>query len=106
MRKAFPDRFEPVQILKQEKGKTTAICIDHLLGLPEVVVKLFRRGHFQGNRDSILHGFSWHRTIEHPNIASVLEAGLTPREDLYSLRPYYEAAVQRPHPMALAEQLV
>lgn len=92
MKNSFPNRFQLIRVLKQQSATITLLATDHqLVGRTNVVVKMVRRGQFRNGPDSLARSFAWHRSIEYPHLVKILDAGLTPRGDLFYVREFFEA---------------
>lgn len=88
MRPILPSRFESTQTLRETATSWTFVATDHVLGRNNVVVKAIRRGNFTQDRSLLVDAFSWGRGLRHPHIAEILDAGLTPKGDLFYVRDF------------------
>ncbi len=88
MRQILPLRFESIQTLRETSTSSTFVATDHVLGRSKVVVKAIRRGSFIDDRSNMIDTFSWYRGLQHAHIAETLDAGLTPKGDLFYVRDF------------------
>jgi DNA-binding NtrC family response regulator/tetratricopeptide (TPR) repeat protein len=91
MRPVLPLRFESVQVFRDTSTTSSFLATDHDLVRNNVVIKAIRKGSFVPDRETIIEHFAWHRGLRHPHIASVLDAGVTPKGDLFSVRDFAPA---------------
>src|SRR5262245_52848590 len=84
----LPQRFEPIRVLRKGSACSTFVATDQYLGRNEVVVKVIRQGHLASN-DNLSEVFSRYRGLHHPFLSEVLDAGLTPKHDLFYVRNYH-----------------
>ena len=73
----LPGRFEPIRLLRKDRGCSTFVATDRGLGRNEVVVKLIGKGYFTSDTDALVDVFSWYRGLRHDFISEVLDAGVT-----------------------------
>ena len=85
----LPGRFEPIRVLRKSGACSTIVATDQQLGRNEVVVKVIGKGNFTSGTASLFDVFSWYRGLRHPCISEVLDAGLTPRRDVFYVRNYH-----------------
>src|SRR5436190_23964894 len=88
MRPILPLRFEAIQTLRETATSSTFVATDHFLSRNNVVVKAIRKDNFAEDRSSLVDTFAWYRGLRHPHIAGILDAGLTPKGDLFYVRDY------------------
>jgi len=84
----LPRRFEPIRVLRKGNACSTFVATDQYLGINEVVVKVIRKGDFASGND-VAEDLSWYRGLRHPFLSEVLDAGLTPKRDLFYVRQYH-----------------
>src|SRR5262245_46278575 len=82
----LPKRFEPIRFLRKDRASSTFIATDQRLGRNEVVVKVIGRGNFTSDTGMLVDVLSWYRGVRHRHISEVLDAGLTPKRDLFYVR--------------------
>src|SRR5206468_12865713 len=70
-------RFQIVQNLRVAKNEKVFIADDFVLERSNVVVRVFRRGLFNSDRELPYRFFSWHQGIVHPHLARILDAGVS-----------------------------
>ena len=85
----LPGRFEPIRLLRKDRGCSTFVATDRGLGRNEVVVKLIGKGYFTSDTDALVDVFSWYRGLRHVFISEVLDAGVTAKRELFYVRPYH-----------------
>ena len=85
----LPRRFEPIRVLRKGGACSTFVATDQYLGRNEVVVKVIAKGNFVSDIRELSEVFSWYRGLRHPFLSEVLDAGLTPKRDLFYVRNYY-----------------
>lgn len=88
MRPVLPLRFESVQIFRDTATSSSFLATDHDLLRNNVVIKAIRKGSFAPDRETIIEHFGWHRGLRHPHLAPVLDAGVTPKGDLFYVRDF------------------
>ena len=88
----LPSRFEPIRLLRKDRVCSTFIATDRRLGRNEVVVKVIGRGNFTRDTANLTDALSWYHGLRHPFISEVLDAGLTPKRDLFCVRPFHAAS--------------
>jgi DNA-binding NtrC family response regulator/tetratricopeptide (TPR) repeat protein len=88
MRAILPLRFESIQTLRETANSSTFVATDHVLGRNNVVIKAIRKGAFTDDRSSLVDIFTWYRGLQHAHIAGILDAGLTPKGDLFYIRDF------------------
>lgn len=92
MASRIPNRFTPIRTLHEDRRSTTFLAIDHVLEQPNVLVKVIRRGYFADDQAQLVRLFSWFKGVRHPQLASVLDAGITSNRNLYYVREYLPAS--------------
>jgi DNA-binding NtrC family response regulator/tetratricopeptide (TPR) repeat protein len=85
----LPRRFEPIRVLRKSSASATFVATDQQLGRNEVVVKVIAKGNFTSDTSSLVEFFSWYEGLRHPLLSTVLDAGLTPKRDLFYVRDYH-----------------
>ena len=88
MRPILPLRFESIQTLRETATSSTIVATDHVLGRNNIVVKAIRKGSFTDDLPSLVDMLSWYRGLRHPHIAGMLNAGLTPKGNLFYVRDF------------------
>src|SRR4051812_40112321 len=88
MRPILPLRFESVQTLRETTISSTFLATDHVLGRNNIVVKAFRKDHFTQDGSSLPGTVSWYGGLQHAHIAAIIDAGLTPKGDLFCVRDF------------------
>src|SRR5262245_1680961 len=88
MRRSTPERFALVRILREDRQSRTFLANDNLLGREKVIVRIIRKDHVQVDREKLIEHFSWLIGVQHSQFATVLDAGLTRKQDLYYVREY------------------
>jgi transcriptional regulator with GAF, ATPase, and Fis domain/tetratricopeptide (TPR) repeat protein len=88
MRSSIPERFELVHILREDRQSRTFLANDNLLDRERVIVRIIRKDHVQVDREKLIEHFSWLIGVQHSHFATVLDAGLTRKQDLYYVREY------------------
>jgi DNA-binding NtrC family response regulator/serine/threonine protein kinase/tetratricopeptide (TPR) repeat protein len=88
MRPVLPLRFETIQVLRETATSSTFVATDHVLARNNVVVKAIRKGNFTHDLEQVIHVFACFRGLRHPHIAGILDAGLTPKGDLFYVRDF------------------
>src|SRR5688572_29715518 len=84
----LPRRFEPIRVLRKGSACSTFLATDQRLARNEVVVKVIGKGNFTSETSSLFDVFSWHQGLRHPYVSEVLDAGLTPKRDVFYVRDY------------------
>jgi DNA-binding NtrC family response regulator/serine/threonine protein kinase/tetratricopeptide (TPR) repeat protein len=92
MRPVLPLRFETIQVLRETATSSTFVATDHLLARNNVVVKAIRKGNFTHDLEKVIDVFACFRGLRHPHIAGILDAGLTPKGDLFYVRDFAPAS--------------
>ena len=85
----LPRRFEPIRVLRKGGACSTFVATDQYLGRNEVVVRVIGKGNFVSDIRELSEVFSWYRGLRHPFLSEVLDAGLTPKRDLFYVRNYH-----------------
>src|SRR5262245_52969164 len=85
----LPSRFEPIRLLRKDRVSSTFVATDRGLGRNEVVVKVFGKGNFSPDAETLVDVFSWYRGLRHVFIAEILDAGTTPKRELFYVRAYH-----------------
>ena len=88
MRSLTPERFALVRILREDRRSKTFLANDNLLDRENVIVRIIKRDQIKVDRDRVVEHFSWSIGVQHSQLASVLDAGLTKKHDLYYVREY------------------
>src|SRR5215831_3910697 len=88
MRRSTPERFALVRILREDRQSKTFLADDNLLDREKVIVRIIRKDHVQIDREKLIEHFSWLIGVQHCQFATVLDAGLTRKQDLYYVREY------------------
>jgi DNA-binding NtrC family response regulator/serine/threonine protein kinase/tetratricopeptide (TPR) repeat protein len=91
MRPVLPLRFETIQVLRETATSSTFVATDHVLARNNVVVKGIRKGNFTQDLEKVIDVFACFRGLRHPHIAGILDAGLTPKGDLFYVRDFAPA---------------
>src|SRR5262245_36720854 len=88
MRSMIPERFVLVRLLKEDRYAKVFLANDDLLGRENVVVRIISKERIRYSGDRLFEFFSWWIGIQHPEFASVFDAGLTKQQHLYFVREY------------------
>src|SRR5262245_148186 len=88
MRRSTPERFALVHILREDHQSKTFLANDNLLDREKVIVRIIRKDHFHVDREKLIEHFSWLIGVQHSQFATVVDAGLTRKQDLYYVREY------------------
>src|SRR4026208_1936051 len=88
----LPSRFEAIRLLRREHASPACVATDHRLGRNEVVVKVIGKANFTQDNAASADVLSWYRGLRHPFISEVLDAGLTPKRDLFYVRECHAAS--------------
>jgi DNA-binding NtrC family response regulator/tetratricopeptide (TPR) repeat protein len=83
-----PERFAVIRTFREDRSSKTFLADDHLLGRENVIVRIVRKDCIHANRQQLLEHFSWVVGVKHSLFATVLDAGLTKRQDLYYVREF------------------
>ena len=93
MQRFLTRRFEIERVLRRSKYVTSFVGHDRWTDRREVFVKCI-----PGRVCQISAGFekrlAWYRSIAHPRMGNVVEAGFTPGKDFYYVRDYYPASAK------------
>ena len=89
MKILVPNRFNVIRILRENIDSKTFIASDSASKRTDIVVKILRKGHFNRDLASLSRQMSWFGGVRHSNLAVILDAGLTPKGDLYYVREYF-----------------
>jgi DNA-binding NtrC family response regulator/tetratricopeptide (TPR) repeat protein len=81
------DRFEVIRTLHVLRHQATFLAHDHLLET-KVLVKLLPRKIVLSEKQALREGLCWYHGVDHPHLLRILDAGLTPKRDLYYVREY------------------
>jgi len=88
MRSFVPERFAVIRTFREDRSSKTFLADDHLLGRENVIVRIVRKDCIHANREQLIEHFSWAVGVHHSLFATVLDAGLTKRQDLYFVREF------------------
>ncbi len=91
MQRFLTTRFEIVRALRRSKYVTSFLGHDRWTDRREVFVKCIPARVCQMSA-GFEKRLAWYRTIAHPGIGNIVEAGFTPRKDFYYVRDYYPAS--------------
>jgi transcriptional regulator with GAF, ATPase, and Fis domain/tetratricopeptide (TPR) repeat protein len=86
------DRFRTVRNLCAHSDQKVFIADDLLLERTNVVVKVFRRGLFNSDREALYRFFSWHQGVRHPHLAGFLDAGVSQKSEVFYVREYIQSS--------------
>src|SRR5262245_20669289 len=92
MRSFVPERFGVIRTFREDRCSATFLANDESSGQENVIVRIIRKDYIQASRDDLIEHFSWIRGAQHHLFATVLDAGLTKREDLYYVREFLPAS--------------
>src|SRR5215510_16620159 len=107
MRSSTPERFALVRILREDRQSKTFLANDNLLDRENVIVRIIRKDHVHVDRDKLIEHFSWLIGVQHSQLATVLDAGLTKRQDLYYVREYLPPSeLFAPDPVPVMRSLI
>src|SRR5436190_4944854 len=88
MRPILPLRFESIQTLRETSTSSTFVATDHVLGRNNVVVKAIHKGSFKLDGSSLVDTLCWYQGLRHAHVCGILDAGLTPKGDLFFVRDF------------------
>src|SRR5262245_52272826 len=88
MRSWTPERFVLVRILREDRQSKTFLANDRVLDRENVIVRIIRKNHVCVHRDRLIEHFSWLIGVQHNQLATVFDAGLTRKQDLFYVREY------------------
>jgi DNA-binding NtrC family response regulator/tetratricopeptide (TPR) repeat protein len=81
------DRFQVIRTLQLLPHQATFLAHDHLLKA-KVLVKLLPRKVVLSEKPALGEALCWYHGVDHPHLLRILDAGLTPKGDLYYVREY------------------
>src|SRR5438552_11302484 len=88
MKILVPDRFDVIRLLNDDGGSQTFIANDTLLRGADVVVKVIRKSQSDAASACLVQKMSWFTGVRHTNLATILDASITLKGDLYYVRDF------------------